>query len=59
LVVAEFALSLVLMIAAGLLLHSFWDLLNVRLGFDPQRVMTVRTRLPEPNDPSIDKCDRR
>jgi putative ABC transport system permease protein len=55
LVVAEFALSLVLMIAAGLLLHSFWDLLNVRLGFDPQRVMTVRTRLPEPNDPSIDK----
>jgi putative ABC transport system permease protein len=55
LVIAEFALSLVLMIAAGLLLHSFWDLLNVRLGFDPQRVMTVRTRLPEPNDPSIDK----
>src|SRR6476660_2309997 len=55
LVVAEFALSLVLMIAAGLLLHSFWYLLNVRLGFDPQRVTTVRTRLPEPNDPSVDK----
>ena len=32
LVVTEFALSLVLMIAAGLLLRSFWDLLNVRLG---------------------------
>src|SRR5579872_1291262 len=30
LVVTEFALSLVLMIAAGLLLRSFWDLLNVR-----------------------------
>src|SRR6476660_1718283 len=55
LVVAEFALSLVLMIAAGLLIHGFWDLLNVRLGFDPQRVTTVRTRLPEPNDPSVDK----
>jgi hypothetical protein len=27
LVVTEFALSMVLMIAAGLLLHSFWDLL--------------------------------
>lgn len=52
LVVTEFALSLVLMIAAGLLLRSFWDLLNVRPGFDPQNVMTVRTRLPYPNDPT-------
>jgi putative ABC transport system permease protein len=55
LVVTEFALSLVLMIAAGLLLHSFWDLLNVPLGFNPQSVMSVRTRLPYPNDTSIDK----
>ncbi|HKV61777.1 MAG TPA: ABC transporter permease [Candidatus Acidoferrum sp.] len=54
LVVIEFALSLVLMVAAGLLLRSFWDLLNVPLGFSPQRVMAVRTRLPEPNDPSTD-----
>src|SRR5437773_3160129 len=55
LVITEFAFSLVLMIAAGLLLHSFWDLLNVRLGFSPQSVISVRTRLPSPNDPSIDK----
>src|SRR5438552_98516 len=55
LVITEFALSLVLMIAAGLLMRSFWDLLNVRLGFNPQSVITVRTRLPEPNDTSIDK----
>jgi putative ABC transport system permease protein len=54
LVVTEFALSVVLMTAAGLLLRSFWDLQNVRLGFDPQRVMTVRTRLPYPNDPTTD-----
>ena len=54
LVVTEFALSLVLMIAAGLLLRSFWDLLNVRLGFNPESVMTVRTRLPYPNDPKTD-----
>jgi predicted permease len=54
LVVTEFALSLVLMIAAGLLLRSFWHLLNVQLGFNPQSVMTVRTRLPEPNDPKTD-----
>ncbi len=54
LVVTEFALSLVLMIAAGLLLRSFWDLVNVRLGFNPENVITVRTRLPYPNDPSTD-----
>ena len=54
LVITEFALSLVLMIAAGLLLRSFWDLLNVRLGFNPQNVMAVRTRLPYPNDPKTD-----
>jgi predicted permease len=54
LVVTEFALSLVLMIAASLLLHSFWELLNVRLGFNPQNVMAVRTWLPEPNDPKTD-----
>jgi predicted permease len=54
LVVTEFALSLVLMIAACLLLRSFWDLLNVGLGFNPESVMTVRTRLPYPNDPKND-----
>ncbi|MGB8590046.1 MAG: ABC transporter permease [Candidatus Acidiferrales bacterium] len=54
LVITEFALSLVLMIAAGLLLRSFWDLLNVRLGFNPQDVMAVRTWLPVPNDPKTD-----
>lgn len=54
LVVAEFALSLVLMIAATLLLRSFWDLTNARLGWNPQRVMMVRTRLPYPNDPRED-----
>jgi predicted permease len=55
LVVTEFALSLVLMIAAGLLLRSFWDLLNVQLGFHPENVISVRTRLPYPNDPKLDK----
>lgn len=54
LVVTEFALSLVLMIAAGLLLRSFWDLLKVPLGFNPQNVMAVNTWLPIPNDPQTD-----
>jgi putative ABC transport system permease protein len=55
LVAAEFALSLVLMIAASLLLRSFRDLLNVRLGFDPAGVMSVKTRLPYPNNPRADR----
>ena len=55
LVVSEIALSLVLVSVASLLLRSFWDLAHVRLGFDPDQVMTVRTRLPSPNDPTIDK----
>src|SRR6266853_585023 len=54
LVITEFALSLVVMTAANLLLRSFWDLLNVPLGFNPQNVMAVRTRLPDPNDPKTD-----
>lgn len=54
LVITEFALSLVLMSSAGLLLRSFWDLLNVELGFHPENVMAVRTRLPQPNDPKAD-----
>ena len=54
LVVTEFALSLVLLIAAGLLLRSFWDLYNVRLGFNPENVMAVSLWLPSPNDPATD-----
>jgi putative ABC transport system permease protein len=54
LVVTEFALSLVLLISAGLLLHSFWDLFKVRLGFDPENVIAVKLWLPAPNDPSTD-----
>jgi putative ABC transport system permease protein len=54
LVAAQFALSLVLMATAGLLVRTFQDLVNVQLGFDRENVMTVRTRLPAPNDPKTD-----
>jgi putative ABC transport system permease protein len=54
LVVTEFALSLVLLIAAGLLLRSFWDLYKVQPGFNADRVMAVLTWLPGPNDPTKD-----
>ncbi len=55
LVIGELALSLVLMVAAGLLLRSFWDLYKVEPGFNPDRVMALQTWLPGPNDPSADK----
>ncbi len=54
LVISEFALSLILMISAGLLLRSFYDLLNVRPGFEPHHTIAVRTWLPVPNDPKTD-----
>jgi predicted permease len=54
LVISELALSLVLMVAAGLLLRSFWDLFKVQLGFNPSRVMAIETWLPFPNDPKTD-----
>jgi predicted permease len=54
LVIGELALSLVLMVAAGLLLRSFWDLFKVQLGFNPTRVVAIETSLPNPNDPATD-----
>jgi len=54
LVISELALSLVLMVAASLLLRSFWDLYKAEPGFNPDRVMAIQTWLPGPNDPSAD-----
>ena len=54
LVVTELALSLVLMVAAGLLLRSFWDLFAVQPGFNTDRAMAIETWLPGPNDPTTD-----
>jgi len=55
LVVTELALSLVLMVATGLLLRSFWDLFRMPPGFTPDRVMAIQTWLPGPNDPRADR----
>ncbi len=54
LVSSEIALSLVLLIGAGLLLRSFRHLLEVRPGFEPHRLMTAKIPLPLPNDKALD-----
>jgi predicted permease len=43
LVVAEVAVSMVLMVAAGLLLSSFWKLVHISPGFDADNILTFKT----------------
>ena len=47
-VVVQFALSLVLLVAAGLLLRSYHRLSNVDLGYRPENVVVGRISLPYP-----------
>jgi putative ABC transport system permease protein len=50
-VVIETALALVLLIGAGLMIKSFWQLQRVDPGFNPDRLLTVRLRLPRTKYP--------
>ena len=46
LVVAELALAVMLLAGAGLMLRSLWNLSRIDLGFNPDRVLTMRLALP-------------
>ena len=46
LVISQVAIACVLLIGAGLLLKSFRALQNVRLGFEPGKLLTVQINLP-------------
>jgi putative ABC transport system permease protein len=46
LVVSEVALSLMLLIGAGLLIRSLWILRNTNPGFDPHHVLTMGISIP-------------
>jgi putative ABC transport system permease protein len=49
LVMAEVALTLILLSSAGLVLKSFANARNLGLGFDPHLLLSARVDLPEPS----------
>jgi predicted permease len=49
-IAAELAVTMVLMVGAGLLLRTFWGLLQENPGFNPVNLVTAETHLAEPNE---------
>ncbi|QQS45487.1 MAG: ABC transporter permease [Acidobacteriota bacterium] len=58
LVVIEMAMALILLIGAGLLIRSFWELRTVDPGFKTDNLVTMRIELPEKRYKEIPKQDQ-
>jgi predicted permease len=54
LIASELAMAVILVIGAGLLLRTFWKLVQEDPGFNPSHLVTASIWLPAPNDPSTD-----
>src|SRR5262249_19144079 len=54
LIVSEVAFAVKLMVGAGLLLRTLWDLLQENPGFNPTQVVTANIQLPNPNERATD-----
>ena len=57
-VVVELAVALILLVGAGLLIKTFWNLRSVEPGFNPDHLLTMRVELPEARYKEIDKQTR-
>ena len=55
LVLAEFSLALTLLAAAGLMVHSFWNLAHVDLGFRTDHILTFGLPMPTDRRPQPDQ----
>jgi predicted permease len=54
LVISELAFSIILLAGAGLLLRSFWRVLQVNPGFNPSHLTTVQIWIPVSNNAAQD-----
>jgi predicted permease len=57
LVVAEFALAIVLLVGAGLLVRSWWHLKNIDFGFTPARVLMMALSSPTTLEDAAQRTD--
>ena len=57
-VVVELAVAVILLVGAGLLIKTFWNLRSVEPGFNPDHLLTMRVELPEARYKEVDKQTR-